>query len=116
MTSIYDQHRATFSNVSAYVVMDGTERVATIAFKFGGSVMAYVHWVGLQMTRGRAGGGGYDRQSAACRDAARKIKGDNIRGPAEERACAFIGAMDRDDGYDWRRHLEDAGFKVWSAV
>lgn len=33
-TNIYDQHKAAFANVSAYTIMKGGERVATIAFKF----------------------------------------------------------------------------------
>ena len=48
-SSIYDRHRATFSTVSAYVVMLGADRVATVAFKFNNAVGCYVHWMGTQM-------------------------------------------------------------------
>lgn len=45
---IYDQHRKAFSNVSAYVVMAGEQRCATIAFKFpkdgAGRLYAYMHY------------------------------------------------------------------------
>jgi len=54
MPSIYDRHRATFSNVSAYIVMDGADRVATVAFKFGQAVQVYVQWAGEEMKHGRA--------------------------------------------------------------
>lgn len=120
MSDIYEQHRAAFANVSAYVVMSGADRVATVAFKFGGAVTAYVHWIGDTMTRGRAGGGGYDRQSAACRDATRKADavgrydGEDVEKDAMR--AKFRAAMLADDGHDWRRRLEDAGFKVFSAV
>lgn len=76
MSDIYDQHRAAFANVSAYVILRGGERVATIAFKFprdgAGRLYAYVHWIGVPMVRGFAAGGGYDKRSAAVADAAQK--------------------------------------------
>lgn len=125
--SIYEQHSSSFSSVSAHVVMLGAERVATIAFKFGNTVTAYVHYMGVPMTRGRAGGGGYDRQSAACRDAVRKTPADLSADTypdgtphyddAERAAFAkFRAAMTADDGMGWRDRLRDAGFVVWQAV
>jgi hypothetical protein len=115
MAKIYDQHRAAFSNVSAYVVMEGADRVATIAFKYprdgAGRLYAYVHWFGAEMVRGYAAGGGYDKHSAACADAARK--GTPL---GEEIAEGFWRALAKDDGYYWDRHLRDAGFEVWQAV
>jgi hypothetical protein len=117
MTKIYDQHKAAFANVSAYVIMIGDRRVATVAFKFGNAVTAYVHWIGSEMVRGRAGGGGYDRQSAAVSDAARKIK-DDITGRAgdAQARCEFIDAAGKDGGATWVRSLELAGFTVIQAV
>jgi hypothetical protein len=73
MTSIYDQHDNAFTNVAAFVIAKDGKRVATIAFKFGNAVTAYVHWLGEPMVRGIARGGGYDRKSAACSDAARAL-------------------------------------------
>lgn len=127
MVSIYDQHRKAFPAVAAYVVMDGPDRVATIAIKWGAAVTAYVHWVGIEMTRGRAGGGGYDRASAACRAAAEKMPADLARDTfadgtphhsADEiaRYAAFRAALALRDGHEWRRRLELAGFAVWQAV
>lgn len=75
MKDIYTQHESTFKDVSAYVVIDSTgDRVATIAFKYGVTVQCYLHIIGLEMTKGRAGGGGYDRKSAAAYDAVMKTK------------------------------------------
>jgi hypothetical protein len=117
MSDIYDQHRAAFANVSAYVVLKDGERVASIAFKFGTAVTAYVHWFGVEMVRGRAGGGGYDRQSAAMADACRKITGlptmpDHKHGPCLD----FRDSQHDRDGRTWDHRLRDAGFTVFQAV
>jgi hypothetical protein len=117
MSDIYDQHRSAFANVAAHVILKDGARVATVAFKFGTSVTAYVHWIGVEMTKGRAGGGGYDRQSAAVSAAVRKIP-DSINdrlGDAAMRA-AFIDAADDRDGRHWYQRLEAAGFTVIQAV
>lgn len=70
---IYAMHEKAFPNVSAYVVMLGDERVATIAFKFpkdGASrLWAYVHWTGIPMVRGYSTGYGYDKKTAAIESA-----------------------------------------------
>lgn len=117
MSDIYDQHSAAFRNVSAYVILKDGARVATVAFKFGTSVTAFVHWFGVEMTKGRAGGGGYDRQSAAVDAAARKIPDDvtGRAGDAEARQ-AFVDASHDRDGRHWYQRLEAAGFTVLQAV
>jgi hypothetical protein len=115
--NIYDQHKAAFANVAAYVVLKDGERVATVAFKFGNAVTAYVHWIGVQMTKGVAKGGGYDRMSASVAMAADKIA-DRER-ETENQAVArigFIAAARKDGGATWIRSLEDAGFVVVLAV
>ena len=126
-SNIYDQHRRAFPLVAAYVVMDGAERRATIAIKWGASVSVFVHWAGIEMRRGRAGGGGYDRASAACAGAAGKMPADlgadtfedgTPHHDATERArfMAFRAALGADDGHGWERRLREAGFTVWQAV
>lgn len=117
--NIYEQHKAAFANVSAYVVMSGAERVATIAFKFprdgAGRLYAYVHWFGQTMVRGYAAGGGYDKSSAAVFNALKKMSaykdGDNT--PADH--AVFVLAV-KDTGQSWDRDLRDAGFSVMQAV
>ena len=131
MTDIYDQHQKAFPRVSAYVIAKDGERVATIAFKFpvdgAGRLYAYVHWFGVTMVRGFAGGYGYDKRSAACADAARKLPdgwkaqdeslADHSKAGVEKaRESGFLAALERDDGSSWNRRLEDAGFQVWSAL
>jgi len=126
-TTIYSQHDAAFRQVSAYVIARNGERVATIAFKFprdgAGRLYAYVHWLGLPMVRGYAGGYGYDKRSAACSLAVRPLKGKEggwnapvSNASAITPVCDFLNALERDGGQTWESCLRDAGFTVWQAV
>lgn len=127
--NIWDQHRAAFSNVSAFVVMRGAERVATIALKFprdgSGRLYAYVHWIGEHMVRGFAAGYGYDKRSAATADAARKLslkKGQWPDGTPHytpeqiDMFARFKTALSTDDGVEFHNRLRDAGFTMLQAV
>ncbi len=127
--NIYDQHRASFAHVSAYVIARNGKQIGTIAFKFprdgAGRLLAYVHFIGIPMVRGYAGGYGYDKQSAACANAAQKMKlangvwpdGTPHFSPEEEAVYdAFKAAIVRDGGKEWHNCLRDAGFSVWGAV
>lgn len=132
MTNIYDQHDKAFNRVSAYVIARDGKRVATIAFKLpadgAGRLYVYVHWLGEPMVRGFAGGYGYDKRSAACSAAAKRLARDNptemarrlsrADGYEEELATwrTFRDALTPDDGSTWDRRLEAAGFNVWQAV
>ena len=124
MSNIYDKHRAAFSQVSAYVILHNGERVATIAFKFprdGASrLYAYVHYIGLTMARGFAGGGGYDKRSASASAAARNIPDTRPKHWTPEKADnaqAFLHALAHgDDGHGWEENLRKAGFTVLQAV
>jgi hypothetical protein len=119
---IYEQHRAAFSQVSAYVVMHGADRVATVAIKYprdgAGRLYAYVHWLGVPMVRGFAGGGGYDKRTAACASAARKLPDHLPEGydAAADVYAAFLATMRADGGLDWNTALTGAGFNVLQAV
>lgn len=130
MSDIYEQHRAAFSNVSAFVIMRGKERVATVAFKFprdgAGRLYAYVHFIGAPMVRGHAGGYGYDKRTAAVENAFKKIDpayfaavdGEPDYYAKTRRECArFVKAIDgAKDGTEWNRSLENAGYTVAQAV
>lgn len=122
MPDIYAQHRAAFNQVSAYVVMHGGERVATVAIKYprdgAGRLYAYVHWLGVPMVRGYAGGGGYDKRTAACASAARKLPESLPEGYADrwDEYAAFLATMRADGGLDWNSALTRAGFTVLQAV
>ena len=118
---VYDQHRASFPQVSAYVIMHGTRQVGTIAFKYprdgAGRLYAYVHWFGVHMARGYAGGGGYDKRSAACASAARRMPANLPEGYENDGSfTAFKAAISQDDGHEWHSHLRKFGFDVLQAV
>ena len=122
MTNIYDQHRAAFANVSAFVILKDGERVATVAIKFprdgAGRLYAYVHWLGTEMVRGFAGGYGYDKRTAAAQNAANKINfaEDENSNPRDwSNARQFCLALNADNGHSWDRNLELAGFTVLQA-
>jgi hypothetical protein len=124
-SAIYNQHATAFGNVSAYVVMQGAERVATIAFKYprdgARRLYSYVHWIGTPMVRGFAAGNGYDKHTAACAAAARKMTPPEMRFDgaafgAGHNFHVFQTALAKDDGHDWNRQLRDAGFNVFQAV
>ncbi len=130
MARIYDQHDKAFASVSAFVVVKDGKRVATVAIKFprdGASrLYAYLHWMGIEMVRGWAGGYGYDKRSAAVLDASARLPeldhdtyGDGTPHHSEEERAsydAFRRALSGHDGLDWDRKLRDAGFEVWQAV
>lgn len=134
MPDIYDLHKRAFPNVAAYVILHGSEKVATIAFKYprdgAGRLYAYVHWLGVEMVRGFAGGYGYDKHSAACANAVSRGKiAQNVKAYAErvgahyatgrpwfEQVQAFETALRKDDGQYWNRNLELAGFTVLQAI
>jgi hypothetical protein len=122
MTDIYAQHDKTFASVSAYVILKDGERVATIALKFpkdgAGRLYAYVHWLGLPMVRGHAGGYGYDKRSAAIANAVNKaietiaIDPEDVNLPR----TTFFRELRADGGEYWDSRLTKAGFTVLQAV
>jgi len=123
MTDIYDHHAKAFNRVSAYVILKNGERVATIAFKFpadgAGRLYAYVHWLGVPMVRGFAGGYGYDKRAAALANAVRKMPETPQQfGPEQEQVAStdFYTALEHDRGPPWGNALRDAGFTVLQAV
>jgi hypothetical protein len=119
---IYKQHEAAFRDVSAFVITYAGERVATVAIKYprdgAGRLYSYVHWLGVPMARGFAGGGGYDKRTAACASAARKLPEHLPEGydAAADAYRRFIDVMRADGGLDWAAALTGAGFTVFQAV
>ena len=130
---VYDAHRKAFTNVSAWVILDAQgDKVATVAIKYGARVTAFTHFLNVPMTRGSAGGGGYDRESAAVQDGFAKaiahdpkaVRDDWQNRPeylamerdAQSALDAFRQALTRSDGYHWHQNLERAGYRVLQAV
>ncbi len=122
---IYDQHDKDFNNVSAFVIMQGCERVATVAFKFpkdgAGRLSCFLHVLSLPMVKGTATGYNYDKRSAAFRDAASKqcaVKLEDWQTSDYSKEYAIAKTMREclTDNHDWNRNLTDAGFIVYQAV
>lgn len=121
MTNIYEQHRAAFPNVSAYVILENGVRVATIAIKFprdgAERLWAYVHWIGAPMVRAYAGGGGYDKGTFAIEKAAKLIDANQAHDCDRASCERFIAAFrDAPDGHDWTHTLRNSGYVVAQAV
>ncbi|WP_425962619.1 hypothetical protein [Rhizobium nepotum] len=123
-TDIYALHDKAFNRVSAYVILDKSgESVAKVSFKFpadgAGRLYAYVHWLGVPMVRGHAGGYGYDKRSAAVASAANHFydKSDKLlHDLGNPLYHAFAYAIVRDSGDYWDDRLRNAGFTVIQAV
>lgn len=110
--SVYDVHDAAFGKVTAAVVLCDGRHVAKVTMKHGNAVSAFVHWIGTEMTTGRAGGGGYDRATAAVEAAAMK----GYKACSDGDAHRFWDALIVEDGRRWDRRLEDAGYAVLFAI
>lgn len=114
---IYDQHKTAFATTSAAVVLDEKGKlVARIAVKHGASVTAYVHYLGCQMTRGFARGGGYDRTSAAIAAAAEKTKPAEYSDDPAARERFTFACIAGSDGAGWKNALLAAGYTVHEAI
>jgi len=128
MSEIYQQHTNAFSNVSAYVLMNEGEQIGKIAFKFpkdgAGRLWCYFHLHGVEMSRGYAGGYGYDKRSAAAQNAIENMKryapdfpvlkehSDLMNAQADK-----LRAMFKDiGGKDWADVFRDNNIQVLQAV
>lgn len=121
--TVYETHDKAFANVSAYAIVSDGARVANISFKFPrdgvGRLQCFVHWLGLEMVRGTAGGYGYDKRTAATANAiARAHKAKHALMFAEPGSPmeAFALALARDAGDSWDAALRKAGFDVWQVL
>lgn len=130
--SIYDQHDKAFNNISAFVLAHNTphgiERLATVAFKRGatGNVKCFFHMIGYEMQSGNAGGGGYDKMSAAFYDAVtkslKKVASEpenvlNADSSDMKHARAIVEAAKAGNGSShWHAALRGAGYALLQAV
>lgn len=118
--NIYDKHDNAFPTVSAFVIVTKSgDALGKVAFKHGARVTAFVHIYGQVMVSGWAGGGGYDRASAAVAEAARKITfpDDSLKYSNHPRlAQRAAKVMQRDNNQTWEGELRDIGLNVLQAV
>lgn len=123
MSKLWDQYDSAFKQVTAHAVLFAGEHVANIGIKYprdgAGRVTAYVHWLGREVVRGSAGGGGYDKTSAAIHEAGRKLDANQfIDEPRPAVRSAFVKALLGDDtGQDWTRSIGDTeGFTLLNVI
>jgi hypothetical protein len=109
---IYGQHDAAFKRVEAHAVFREGAVVAKIAFKYpadgAGRLYAYVHWLGVPMVRGSATGYGYDKRTAACANAMKKLSARD----APEALGRFFLALQVDGGNTFVQALTKMGFET----
>jgi hypothetical protein len=126
MTTPYDQHREAFRAVSAYVVLRNGQCVARVLFRHpkdgAGKTWCYLHLFGADMTRGSAGGGGYDKRTASCVGAALRVVPPTGPDCEEQRLrVTDLASAIKGDGPggrvgDWSERLTDAGYAVIRAI
>lgn len=110
MTKIYDQFDRAFQSVSAYLITGPEgQQIGRVALKHGNARLdCYFQIWGCEMVKGSAGGGGYDKASAAVRAAVAKIATDKS-GPAFVIQHAFHNS---NDGARWSSVIEAEGYTV----
>ncbi|MCW2317092.1 hypothetical protein M2322_002646 [Rhodoblastus acidophilus] len=131
-STIYEAFDSAFAQVSAYAVLKDGEHVANVSFKHPPRghgerrLTVFVHWIGLEMVKGWAGGCGYDKKTAACSaasrrlaavwEAAKKENSGNLDRFYPKQIDAFIAAIAKDEGHYWNNQLESAGFTVLNVI
>jgi hypothetical protein len=116
---LYAAARHAINANQACIIFDGARVVAKITLKYTDArCTAYLWIAGTGISKGHAGGGGYDRSSAALRQAAQAAPPCEYAGITgyDERRSIIIAALDKDDGHRWHDHLFNAGFTVEYAL
>ena len=115
--TVYEQQDAAFSNVSAFAVLNQGAHIASVSVKFpkdgAGRLVMFAHVLGTEMGKGRATGYGYDKRTAAARDAWMKLPRD-LKPTGTE--AKFWEVMSRDGGERWTDALRSAGFTVIQVI
>ena len=117
--ALYAEARHAINANQACLIMEGARVAAKITLKYTDARCTAYLWVaGTGISKGWAGGGGYDRSSAALRKASQAAPPCEYAGVEgyEERRGKIIAALDKDDGHRWHDHLFNAGFTVEYAL
>jgi len=124
--TIYKTYETAFQGVSAYILVmsdcGDIEKLATITFKRGstGTVRCFLHQIGYTMQQGSAGGGGYDKLSAALFDAsAKNLKqfGDRPHSDEYELALTIHGAAEAGNGSsNWYTEFKKTKLTLIAAI
>lgn len=119
MTQVYDQFDRAFANVSAFGLLFGGDNVGRVVFKHGAATTAFVQLWSAEMKKGRAGGGGYDKTSAAFDAAASKLdcpNPDHTKSGARAHAAIVRALAPELDGRSWSSRLEAEGFQIVNVI
>lgn len=113
--STYDKFDAAFRGVSAYAILKDGKPVGRAVFKHGGRCTVYFQAWGAAMVTASAGGGGYDRATAAVESAAAEIicDDDSAWPTVQEIKDAIANGP---EGYRWQSRLEAVGFTVANVI
>ncbi len=78
MSDIYRKHESAFHQVASAALVKSKAQIGTIAFKYpkdgAGRLTCYLHVHGMEMVKGTASGGGYDKAAASFEDAIRNLR------------------------------------------
>ena len=97
-----------FARYRTFAILDNGDAIGLVALKYpadaAGRVVAYVHVYGQPMARGY-GGYGYDKATAAVTSAIEGMKDGDSKIVQRLRTVT-------DNGHDFRRQIENAGFTL----
>lgn len=112
---VYEKFDAAFRGISAYAILRDGKPVGRVAIKHGGRCVVYLQAWGAPMVTASAGGGGYDRATAAMEKAATKLACDDDAAWPDVQAVkdAILSGA---GGWGWERRLEDAGFVIANVI
>jgi hypothetical protein len=112
---VYEKFDAAFRGISAYAILRDGKPVGRVAIKHGGRCTVYLQAWGAPMVTAYAGGGGYDRATAAMEKAASLLACDvDAAWPAVQAVKDAI--LSGRDGYRWTSRLEAAGFTIANVI
>lgn len=112
--SVYDRFDVATRGMGAYAILKDGKPVGRAVVKYGNAVTAYLQAWMQPMAMGRAGGGGYDRATAAMEQAASCLAPD-LEYPREDVDPSELAGIKRAilegrDGSRWSDRLEAAGY------
>jgi hypothetical protein len=116
---LYAAARHAINANQACLIFEGARVAAKITLKYTDARCTAYLWIqGTGISKGHAGGGGYDRSSAALRKAALAAPPCEYAGidGYQARRDRIVAALDHDDGHRWHDHLFNAGFTVEYAL
>jgi len=128
-TAVYNWYSRAFRGVAAWVIAEKHtgKHIANVSMKYpqdgSGRLYVYLHIIGLDMVRGSAAGGGYDKGSAAMEKATEAVKAPAFKLLKNERYCTIdrhrrtiADTMAKNGGWAWQDRLAAAGYAVFQAV